>query len=170
MIQLEKFIENDFNLMEIYLISKRNEISVDINLKPTIIEKIKNKYSNWKKTNQVIFKKNKMQYQYETNNDNQILFTKDIIDRNSLENIEVLTYKYCKIPTYMFPCVNDIDEKVEYETYESKITNRISLFIRTNEYASSVYIEYKHSVQAEKEKNEIILNEIIRNITDATIS
>lgn len=170
MLQLDKFIENDFNLMEIFLISKRNDISIDINLESNVIEKIKSKYFNWKKTNQVIFKKNKMQYQYEVSNDNQIVFTKDIVDHDSFDNIEVLTYKYCKIPTYMFPCVNDIDEKVEYETYESKITNRISLIIRKNENVSSVNIEYKHSIQAEKEKNEIILKEIIRNITDATIS
>lgn len=170
MFELNKFIENDFNLMEIFMVSKRHDTRIDINIKQKSIDNIKKKYSNWKQTDQVIFYKNRMMYQYDLGNDNQLLFTKEMIDRQSFDNIEVLSYKYCKIPTYMFPCVNEIDERVEYDVEECRITNRISIILKKNIYASSVYIEYKHSSQAEIEKNEKILKDIIDTITNESVS
>ena len=170
MLDLEYYTNNDVNLVEIYLIKSLNENSIDVNIDSDVIENIKKKYTNWKRCEYVVFNRNKMAYTYDKSTDNQIMSTKELVYHNTSPEIAILAYKYSKLPTYLFPCTHDIDEKLSYEVEECRITNRISLIIKNDKYASSVFIEYKHSSQAENEKNESILKTTIYNITNAKFS
>jgi hypothetical protein len=76
----------------------------------------------------------------------------------------IISYKFSKLPTHLFPCLNDIDDVVEYSLSEYKLTNRLSLIIRKDSYGQYVYIEYKHSQQMDVEKIEANINNIINNI------
>ena len=107
-------------------------------------------------------------YIYDLTDDNQIvcskLIEKDlIIDTNNI-NLYIISYKHNKVPVHLFPCLNDIDYVSEYTLTEIKITNRLSIIIKEDEYGKYVYIEYKHSSHVDIEKIEQNINNIINNI------
>jgi len=173
MFQISDFLaddNDDINLIEIFMFRFRDEKTVDLDIGEEAIEKIKKKYFNWKKTEYTVFHKNNMTYQYDTSSDNQVLYTKEMVKHKFDKNNIIISYKYSKLPTYIFPCTDDIDNKLKYEVEECRISNRISIMIKTDMFAKSVYIEYKHSSEAENEKNETILKNTFNNINNARIS
>ena len=62
--------------------------------------------------------------------------------------------------THSFACTNDINNKINYKTYEFKINNRVSLIIKNN----NLFIQYKHSKEVDIDKIQEIINSIIRKI------
>jgi hypothetical protein len=78
----------------------------------------------------------------------------------------MISYKLSKLPTHLFPCLNDIDDIVEYTISEYKLTNRLSIMIRKDNYGQYAYIEYKHSPQIDIEKIENSINNVIKNVME----
>jgi hypothetical protein len=76
----------------------------------------------------------------------------------------MISYKLSKLPTHLFPCLNDIDYVVEYTLSEYKLTNRLSLIIRKDKDGQYLFIEYRHSTQMDIEKIDSNINQIINNI------
>jgi hypothetical protein len=167
MFELQDFVKDDINLIEIYLFNFHDENVVGVNVEDEVIEKIKKKYFNWKKCEYTVFHKDNMMYQYDRSSDNQIVCTKEmknhVIDKNNI----IITYKHSKLPTYLFACTDDIDDKLTYTIEECRVSNRISIVIKKDINATSVYIEYKHSLEAEHEKNQSILKNVLYNINNA---
>lgn len=164
MIQLLDKVNNDTTLVEFYLFQQNLNNIYDVNTNNDIISKIYNKYSNWKKNKYVSFYRNNLIYQYDCDNDYQNMFSKNIQKYSINNNILMISYNISKLPLYMFSCTDDIDVKTEYVIEEYKISNRISLNIKTENNTKTLYIEYKHSPQAENEKNEMIINKMLKEI------
>lgn len=164
MIELQQFTNDEINVIEVYLKNNATDNVININIDENTIKKIYNKFSNWKSNDFVTYHKNSLSYCYDLSNDNQVLNTRILHCSDIKSNYVVFSYKNHRLPTYSFPCTNNVDYMVKYNLLESKITNRISLFIRKDEYAKSVYIEYKHSPQAENKKNEETINNILYKI------
>lgn len=164
MIELEQFTGDEINIIEIYLKKDGIDNKIDINIDENTVKKIYNKFSNWKSNDYVTYHKNSLSYCYDLSNDNQVLNTRALHNTDIKNNYVVFSYKNYRLSTYSFPCTNTIDYKIKYNLSESKITNRISVFIRKDDYANSVYIEYKHSPQAENKKNEETINNILNKI------
>jgi len=164
MIELEQFTNDEINVIEIYLKKEEKSNKININIDDNTINKIYNKFSNWKSNDFITYHKNSLSYCYDLSNDNQTLNTRTLYHSDIKTNYVLFSYKNHRLPTYSFPCTNTIDYKVKYNLLESKISNRISLFIRKDEYANNVYIEYKHSPQAENKKNEETINNILYKI------
>jgi hypothetical protein len=100
---------------------------------------------------------------YDLTDDNQIVFSKLCDTLPTWQNtLCIVPYTYSKHPTYIFPCVNDIDYVNEYTLSEARITNRISIFIKTDAHGTYLYIEYKHSSQVDTDKIETIINNILQ--------
>lgn len=166
--------KSNSNIIEIYFIKpiKNNDV-VDIRIEDNIIKKISEKYKNLKSNKPVkyiTYHRNELMYTYDLTDDNQIVYSKLMenclyIDTNSDNtNLYMMSYKHSKVPIHLFPCLNDIDYVCEYTLTEIKLTNRLSLIIREDEYGKYVYIEYKHSSQVDIEKIEQNINNIIKNI------
>jgi hypothetical protein len=99
-----------------------------------------------------------------------------------LDNIFVICSKNNKQPNYTFPCTNEIDSVSEYIIKEYKISNRISLIMRSDivsgasgaggaggeackEVVKTLYIEYRHSSNVDIDKINETINKIIRKIS-----
>ena len=109
-------------------------------------------------------------YTYELSNDNQYVISKNkktnSVYKTKKGNIYIIGSKIDKYPQHVFPCTNDIDNISEILVEEYKITNRISLIIKSdvNDNGKTLLIEYKHSNNVELDKIMEIINKIIRNI------
>jgi len=110
-------------------------------------------------------------YTYELSNDNQYVtskmkkLSKYIVRKNMPLNSDlyIIASKIDKYPQYTFPCTNNIDNISEYSIKEYKISNRISIIIRTDdEKTKTLSIEYRHSLNVEIDKMNEIINKIIR--------
>jgi hypothetical protein len=169
-IDINKYIDNDVNLIEIFLIKDKNENSINV----SSCDKLENLIDN-------IYKKNKVEkyksyynkdrvYTYELSNDNQYVYTKFKKHLDIIDNILIVAYKHDKQPNYTFPCTNDIDNISEFTIKEYKISYRISLFIRydnnVDKNIKTVYIEYKHSQNVDMDKINEQINKIITKISN----
>lgn len=163
---LNQFDCNNVQIFILENVDNNNIIDLKTNLK--VLNKIRNKY-NFKKNKFVSYYNNDLQYQYDKSNDNQIVTNKNTHHINSQKYRNFDTYSVyssiSKLPTYLFPCTESIDNKNEYDIEEYKVNNRISLIIKTNEYSSHLYIEYNHSPQVEIEKIESCIKNILSYIT-----
>lgn len=166
MIELPNHIDDEINLVEFYIIKTgQTENVINVKTAENIIARVREKYANWKTSEYVAFYRNGLIYQYDKSNDAQTLYSKTIMKySDTYNNVCAISHRVSKLPTYLFPCLNDIDERTEFTLHECKISNRISIVIRKDQYCTSVYIEYKHSPQAENEKNEDIIRNILNNI------
>ena len=167
---------NKTNHIEIYLIkSQENNSITSLNIDETIVKEVQAKYKNWKTTKYIAYARNHMTYLYNLSDDNQIVYTKIYSgacglcpkiqsNKQTAFDWHILPYEYSKLPTHIFPCTNDIDDVCECILMEAKITNRISLVIRKDQYGQYMFIEYKHSINVDVEKSESIISEMMRNI------
>ena len=125
---------------------------------------------NTKPVKYMSYSRNELTYLYDLTDDNQIVFSKimqktEVIEtKQSNLNLYMISYKHNKVPVHLFPCLNDIDYVCEYTLTEYKLSNRLSLIIREDEYGRYVYIEYKHSANVEMDKIEQYINNIVSNI------
>jgi len=161
MIDINKFISYDTNIVEIYLTSpkKENSNKINIYLNDSIIDKIKQKFKLSKETTLVNFNRNDLSYVYDLSNDSQYVFLRKLENMEITDNFCYLAFNEMKMQTHSFACTNDIDNRIEYKYQEFRINNRISLIIKNN----NVFIHYRHSKEVDLDKiQEIILNIIKR--------
>lgn len=163
------------NLIEIYIKKIGNTNSsdnnvIDIRVDDKMLDLIQHKYKNFKTTKYICYYRNELCYVYDMTDDNQYVYSKlkkidSIIPTKRREyELYMISYKFSKLPTHLFPCLNDIDDVVEYTLSEYKLTNRLSLIIRKDNYGQYVYLEYKHSSQMDIEKIQANINNIMNNI------
>ncbi len=163
-VHLESFLKNKSNLIEMYLCESYGDPSLryDIKVSHSKCNAIRSKYRNWKTTKYIAYSRNHQTYLYDLTDDNQHVFTKYTTNTKYDGNhLYILSYEHSKLPTHLFPCVNDIDDISEYTIEECKISNRISLNIKVDKYGAYVYVEYKHSPQVDLDKIEGMIQGIL---------
>ena len=159
-INIKEFITDKTNLIEIYLLSKKNVNSITI--ESSLINKIKSIFKKTKEYSTVIYSRNNYNYLYDLTNDNQIVYSRQI------ENDKIINNKYfiialneIKLPSHLFACTNDIDFKYTNDLIEFKINNRITIVIKNND---SCFITYKHNKDVDIDKIQDNINEIISKL------
>lgn len=159
-INIKELITDKTNLIEIYLLSKKdiNSTTIDIN----VINKIKSIFKKTKEYSTVIYCRNNFNYLYDLTNDNQIVFSR-IIENDKYFNNKyyILAFNEIKLPSHLFACTNDIDYKYTNNIIEFKINNRITIIIKNN---NCCYIIYKHNKDVDIDKIQDNLNDIISKI------
>jgi len=171
-IDLNDYINDDINIIEIFF-CKKQDISNIINViaDEDIDTKIEERYKKSRDEKyKSYFMKDKI-YTYELSNDNQYVtskikkLSKYIVRKNMPQNSDlyIIASKIDKYPQYTFPCTNNIDNISEYSIKEYKISNRISIIIRTDdEKTKTLSVEYRHSLNVEIDKMNEIINKIVR--------
>ena len=177
----------DFNLIEIYFINKINirEIGrvksnndniqdnvIDVSIKNKLESFVDNYYKKSRVEKYKSYNHKERIYTYELSNDNQYVSSKIKKKLDKLEDILVICSKNDKQPNYTFPCTNEIDNVSEYILKEYKISNRISLIMRSDISNSmgegadikTLYIEYRHSDNVDTDKTNETINKIIAKI------
>jgi hypothetical protein len=129
-IDINKYIDNDVNLIEIYMIKDKNENSINVSSSDKLEHLIDNIYKKNKVEKYISYYNKDKVYTYELSNDNQYVYTKFKKHLDIIDNILVVASKHDKQPNYTFPCTNDIDNISQFTIKEYKISYRISLFIR----------------------------------------
>lgn len=171
MFDIENVLCQNTNLVEIYFPRSIETDVVDITTKEDIISKLCHKYNAWKTTEFVSYHMNELIYVYDISNDNQIVYSKiatrpNVIHKpNTLSPIYVISYNHSKLPPYLFPCTSDIDDKTTYTISECRISNRLSIVIKTEQDKKIAFIEYKHPPLVEIKKIESSINHIIDSIS-----
>jgi hypothetical protein len=185
----DKILTNqcDINLIEIYFINKINirEIGrvksnndniqdnvIDVSIKNKLESFIDNYYKKSRVEKYKSYNHKERIYTYELSNDNQYVSSKIKKKLDKLEDILVICSKNDKQPNYTFPCTNEIDNVSEYILKEYKISNRISLIMRSDISNSmgegadikTLYIEYRHSDNVDTDKTNETINKIIAKI------
>jgi hypothetical protein len=173
----------DINLIEIYIINtdkadkgkNNNIIDVSISTKSNLESFVDNYYKKSRVEKYKSYTHKERVYTYELSNDNQYVSSKIKKNLDILENILVICSKNDKQPNYTFPCTNDIDSVAEYIIKEYKISNRISLIMRSdivdtanNKEIKTVYIEYRHSNNVDTDKINETINKIIKKLLSQT--
>ena len=176
----------DINLIEIYIINtdkadkadkgkNNNIIDVSISTKSNLESFVDNYYKKSRVENYKSYTHKERVYTYELSNDNQYVSSKIKKNLDILENILVICSKNDKQPNYTFPCTNEIDSVAEYIIKEYKISNRISLIMRSdivdtanNKEIKTVYIEYRHSNNVDTDKINETINKIIKKLLSQT--
>jgi hypothetical protein len=172
-IDIGKYIDTDVNLIEIYIINDKNENSINVSSNNKLEQFIDNIYKKNKvEKYKSYYNKNRV-YTYELSNDNQYVYTNIKKHLDIIGNILVIASKHDKQPNYTFPCTNEIDNICEFTIKEYKISYRISLFIRYDNYIDNIdktiitcYIEYKHSQNVDIDKINEQINKIIAKISN----
>jgi hypothetical protein len=185
----DKILTNqcDINLIEIYFINKINirEIGrvksnndniqdnvIDVSIKNKLESFIDNYYKKSRVEKYKSYNHKERIYTYELSNDNQYVSSKIKKKLDKLDNILVICSKNDKQPNYTFPCTNEIDNVSEYILKEYKISNRISLIMRSDisngmderSDIKTLYIEYRHSDNVDTDKTNETINKIIAKI------
>ena len=185
----DKILTNqcDINLIEIYFINKINirEIGrvksnndniqdnvIDVSIKNKLESFVDNYYKKSRVEKYKSYNHKERIYTYELSNDNQYVSSKIKKKLDKLEDILVICSKNDKQPNYTFPCTNEIDNVSEYILKEYKISNRISLIMRSDISNSmgegadikTLYIEYRHSDNVDTDKTNETINKIIAKI------
>ena len=129
LINIKDFITDKTNLIEIYLLSKKDINSVNIDI--SLINKIKSIFKKTKQYSTVIYSRNNYNYLYDLTNDNQNVYSR-IIENDKIINNKyyLLAFNEIKLPTHLFACTNDIDFKYNNDIIEFKINNRITIIIK----------------------------------------
>ena len=162
---INELITDNTNIIEIYLNNdKIINNKIDITLGKNKIEKILNKYKFKPEVTYTQYNKKNLLLLYDMSNDSQIVFEKNLQIYKEFDKYIIFTYDEKKLPPYMFGCDNNIDNKSIYKIKEYKINNRISIINRLENNNNSIFISYKHDKHVDLEKNENIINDIIRNI------
>jgi hypothetical protein len=181
--------QEDINLIEIYFINRgtsdtRGNI-IDVSVKNSLETFIDNYYKKSRVEKYKSYTHKERTYTYELSNDNQYVSSKIKKHMDILDNIFVICSKNNKQPNYTFPCTNEIDSVSEYIIKEYKISNRISLIMRSDivsgaggaggasgaggeagkEVVKTLYIEYRHSSNVDIDKINETINKIIRKIS-----
>jgi len=165
--------QEDINLIEIYFINRgirgpqgQQENVIDVSVKNSLETFIDNYYKKSRVENYKSYTHKERIYTYELSNDNQFVSSKIKKHMDILDNILVICSKNNKQPNYTFPCTNEIDSISEYIIKEYKISNRISLILRSDvsEDIKTLYIEYRHSNNVDIDKINETINKIIRKI------
>ena len=171
--------QEDINLIEIYFINRgirgqqgQQENIMDVSVKNSLETFIDNYYKKSRVENYKSYTHKERIYTYELSNDNQYVSSKIKKHMDILDNIFVICSKNNKQPNYTFPCTNEIDSISEYIIKEYKISNRISLILRSDscdsgggsEEINTLYIEYRHSNNVDIDKINETINKIIRKI------
>ena len=174
--------QEDINLIEIYFINRgirgqqEQENVIDVSVKNSLETFIDNYYKKSRVENYKSYTHKERIYTYELSNDNQFVSSKIKKHMDILDNIFVICSKNNKQPNYTFPCTNEIDSVSEYIIKEYKISNRISLILRSDscdscddsgdggEEIKTLYIEYRHSNNVDIDKINETINKIIRKI------
>jgi hypothetical protein len=173
-IDINKYIDNDVNLIEIYMIKDKNENSINVSSSDKLEHLIDNIYKKNKVEKYISYYNKDKVYTYELSNDNQYVYTKFKKHLDIIDNILVVASKHDKQPNYTFPCTNDIDNISQFTIKEYKISYRISLFIRydnnidktIDKTIKTIYIEYKHSQNVDMDKINEQINKIITKISN----
>jgi len=173
-IDVNKYIDNDVNLIEIYMIKDKNENSINVSSSDKLEHLIDNIYKKNKVEKYISYYNKDKVYTYELSNDNQYVYTKFKKHLDIIDNILVVASKHDKQPNYTFPCTNDIDNISQFTIKEYKISYRISLFIRydnnidktIDKTIKTIYIEYKHSQNVDMDKINEQINKIITKISN----
>ena len=167
--------QEDINLIEIYFINRgirgQQENIMDVSVKNSLETFIDNYYKKSRVEKYKSYTHKERIYTYELSNDNQYVSSKIKKHMDILDNIFVICSKNNKQPNYTFPCTNEIDSISEYIIKEYKISNRISLILRSDsggdsgsEEINTLYIEYRHSNNVDIDKINETINKIIRKI------
>ena len=181
--------QEDINLIEIYFINRgirgpqgQQENVIDVSVKNSLETFIDNYYKKSRVEMYKSYTHKERIYTYELSNDNQFVSSKIKKHMDILDNIFVICSKNNKQPNYTFPCTNEIDSVSEYIIKEYKISNRISLILRSDscdscdscggggcsggggEEIKTLYIEYRHSNNVDIDKINETINKIIRKI------
>jgi len=174
--------QEDINLIEIYFINRgirgqqgQQENVIDVSVKNSLETFIDNYYKKSRVEMYKSYTHKERIYTYELSNDNQFVSSKIKKHMDILDNIFVICSKNNKQPNYTFPCTNEIDSISEYIIKEYKISNRISLILRSDSVGDSdsdsnsediktLYIEYRHSNNVDIDKINETINKIIRKI------
>ena len=166
--------QEDINLIEIYFINRGipNDNVIDVSVKNSLETFIDNYYKKSRVEKYKSYTHKERIYTYELSNDNQFVSSKIKKHMDILDNIFVICSKNNKQPNYTFPCTNEIDSVSEYIIKEYKISNRISLIMRSDvgdsgdggEEIKTLYIEYRHSNNVDIDKINETINKIIRKI------
>lgn len=159
-INIKEIITTNTNLIEIYLLSKKDVNS--LTLDNVLINKIKTTFKKTKEYSTVIYSRNNYNYLYDLTNDNQIVYSR-IIENDKIFNNKyyILAFNEIKLPSHLFACTNDIDFKYTNDFIEFKINNRITIVIKNN---NCCYITYKHNKDVEIDKIQDNINEIISKL------
>ena len=173
-IDINKYINDDVNLVEIYLIKDKNENSINVSSSDKLEHLIDNIFKKNKVEKYISYYNREKVYTYELSNDNQYVYTKFKKNLDIIDNILVVASKHDKQPNYTFPCTNDIDNISQFTIKEYKISYRISLFIRydnnidktIDKTIKTIYIEYKHSQNVDMDKINEQINKIITKISN----
>ena len=169
-IKLTELVEDDINIVEFYFI--KNILSdnvMDVTMSGDIESNINKIYKKTKEEKYKIYYMRDKMYTYELSNDNQYVTSKTKkMNKNyktKKNNIYILSSRIDKYPQYIFPCTNEIDNISEITIKEYKISNRVSLIVKSEINDNvTVLIEYKHSPNVELDKITEIVNKIIKNI------
>ena len=165
--------QEDINLIEIYFINRDirglQENIMDVSVKNSLETFIDNYYKKSRVEKYKSYTHKERIYTYELSNDNQYVSSKIKKHMDIIDNILVICSKNNKQPNYTFPCTNEIDSVSEYIIKEYKISNRISLILRSDIGDSraeikTLYIEYRHSNNVDIDKINETINKIIRKI------
>lgn len=162
---LNELITENTNIIEIYL--KNNKIinnKLDITLEKNKIDKILNKYKFKHEVSYTLYNKINLLLLYDMTNDSQIVFEKNLENYKEYNKYIIFSYEEKKLPPYLFGCDNSIDNNCTYKIKEYKINNRISIINKIENNKDSISIHYKHDKHVDLEKNENIINDIIKNI------
>ena len=164
--RIQNLLTDNTTLLEIYFINHQddNPITTDIRTSTSVIHKIQQKYKTCKTTKYMTYAKNELTYIYDLTDDHQTVITKLRENVMTEANLHAISYKYSKLPTHLFPCVADIDYAIEYTISEYKLTNRLSIIIRTDDYGQYAYIEYKHSPSVDIDKIESSVQNILQTL------
>lgn len=158
------------NLVEIYITkhSTDGQNVIDIKLDDNFINKLQKTFKNFKTSKYISYSRNELYYLYDLTDDHQYVYSKMQKQTSMIHlhdyHMYLVSYKLSKLPTHLFPCVNDIDDIVEYTISECKLTNRLSIIIKKDNYGQYAFIEYKHSPQSDVEKIEAHINNIIKQV------
>ena len=162
---INNLITDNTNVIEIYLKETNLNLNkIDVSIDNKKVNNILNKYKFKQEVEYVLFNKKNLILLYDTTNDSQIIYEKTLENYNETNNLLTLCYNEKKLPPYMYGCDNNYDNKMIYTVNEYKVNNRISIINKKHNNKSVLYISYKHDAHVDLEKNNNIINNILKNI------